>query len=191
MEPRCFTDLIDQVIRAQGFSVRKAKKIRKEIFAIWARALQRGEDIETPVGWLRVIKGPRRRLRWNKMRRKWELVNGRTQRIAFRPHPELVEVIPTSFYNEQDEALLKKLGRKPWATTVEEADANAAAMNEARMPPAPKPRHKLSYGEIMAAAQGNVPGYSRTPSAPPAGPVAGSRWRLPDSYTRSGRFGQK
>jgi hypothetical protein len=129
-QPRCFTDLLDRIIIDQGFSVRKAKKIRKAIFDSWARALYRGEVVETPVGEMKAVHSPEPRERVNRVNGKPEVVrvNQRPRRIKFTPWPELIKVVPTTFYSDRDTALLKELGRKPWATSEEEHQANLAAI---------------------------------------------------------------
>jgi hypothetical protein len=129
-QPRCLTDLLDRVIIDQGFSVRKAKKIRKAIFDLWGRALRRGEVVETPLGEMKAVRAPKRRRRINRVNAKPKLVvvNQRERRIKFTPRPELIEVLPTTFYTDRDTALLKELGRKPWATTEDEHQANLEAI---------------------------------------------------------------
>ncbi len=132
-KPRCITDLMDQVIREQGYSVRKAKQIRKAIFDRWARALYRGEIVETPLGEMQAVKAPKRRARINRVNKPFEIVivNTRERRIVFRPWPWLIEILPTTFYQEADAALLEKLGRKPWATSPEQHEENVAAIKAA------------------------------------------------------------
>jgi hypothetical protein len=66
-QPRCFTDMIDQIIIDKGLSVRKAKKIRKAIFSLWTLALRRGEIVETPLGEMQAVRAPKRRARINRV----------------------------------------------------------------------------------------------------------------------------
>ena len=154
--PRCFVDLLDQVICSHGFTVREAKKIRKAIFKFWRRELWIGTVVETPLGWLQAVRSPRPRYRWNKMRGQHEHAYKYERRIVFTRRKDLIEVIPTTFYSTEETQLLKKLGRKPWATTAEEAAANAKAIEEALLAaviPAGKPREQMSHYEILAKAQ--------------------------------------
>lgn len=129
-QPRGFADVLDQIIIGQGFSVRIAKKIRKGIFEAWARALYRGEVVETPLGEMKVIHAPERRGRINRVNGKPEFVhvNQRPRKIVFKPWPWLTDVLPTTFYADRDTALLKELGREPWATSESEHQANLAAI---------------------------------------------------------------
>lgn len=157
-EPRGFADRIDQIIRDHGFSVREAKTIRKVIFDRWARALRRGEIVETPLGEMQAVRAAKPRARITRLNNKPQIVGGmktRGRRIKFRPSPELVEKVPTKFYAEEEAALLEKLGRKPWATTEQEDEENVNAIKAARTP-APPPvddRLRMSPYAIAARAQ--------------------------------------
>ncbi len=85
--PRCFTDLLDQIIRKQGFSVREAKKIRQAIFHFWARAICRGAVVDTPLGQIKAVRSPKKRARINRMYKAIEYVYTYERRISFKPWP--------------------------------------------------------------------------------------------------------
>lgn len=173
-QPRCFVEMIDQVIRAQGISVRDAKKIRKAIFACWGRALRRGEIVETPLGELQAKRAPKRRARISRLNKKPQLfVFRRERRIVFRPWPWM-EIIPTIFYPEADVELLEKLGRKPWAMTEEEhqahvqaVKAHVQAIEAARTAEADQARTKMSPYQIAAQAQRPLSDILPPPAPPP------------------------
>ena len=166
-QPRCFTDLLDRIIIDHGFSVRKAKKIRKAIFDAWARALRRGAVVETPLGEIKAVLAPKRRARFNRVNRKLELVtiNQRERRIVFTPWPWLIEEVPTLWYQEHDARTLEELGRKPWAMNEAEHTANVdaikavvadrAAKDEAERERAAS-RDRMSHFEILSRSQRHI-----------------------------------
>jgi hypothetical protein len=159
--------------------VREAKKIRNAIFQSWARALRRGEIVETPLGEMQVVRAPKRYLRINRVNPKPQIVavNSRARHIVFRPWPGLVETLPTTFYQEADAALLEKLGRTPWATSDEQHQENIQAIKAAiaaRPVPAPPPaedfRKAMSPAQIAARAQRPLSDFFPPPPPP------GRRW---------------
>jgi nucleoid DNA-binding protein len=107
--PRCFTEVLDRAIRDSGYSTRFSKKARRALFHVIARALSRGEAVETPIGTFRTKAAPAERGRLNPMRQTVERVYQRRRRIAFKPAPSLVREVPTWFYTDEEYALIRRV----------------------------------------------------------------------------------
>jgi autonomous glycyl radical cofactor GrcA len=87
-----FARLVETSLSAMDITAEQAARIRQVIVRSWAQALQRGEEVEIPIGILRVTAAPKQIRRIRKLAGSWkfQVLHRRPKKIKLEQNTQIV-----------------------------------------------------------------------------------------------------